>query len=267
MIAFGQVWETKLKRLWKNPSLSLSEVGRRLEVDPLTVRRHAARLNLPFSRHGRKSKPLKRETQLKGDTASHAWQKTRCTYRSEWLSMTEQNPKVTLKELRHSLPKEYAWLLQNDSEWLQSYRPRLRELIRTKSCVDWERRDFQYAAAVKTSAARLKNAPGSPVQVTKTAIGRALGAVTLLRQKLFKMPLTAQVLAGVVETREQYAIRRVCRVANLYLAEGVLPRPWQLITRAHVYSLRGVPEIKVAIEAAIQKLESTLWLENAKRTV
>ena len=114
-------------------------------------------------------------------------------------------------------------------------------------------------------AARLQNAPGRPVQVTKTAIGRALGAVTLLQQKLFKMPLTAQALAGVVETREQYAIRRVWWAADLFLEDGLLPRPWQLISRANVYRLIGKTEIKTVIEAAIQKLIADLWFGNGKR--
>lgn len=265
MISFGQVWERKLERLWKYTSLSLSEVGRRLGVDPLTVRRHATRLKLPFYRRGRKFMPLKRETLLKGERALEALQEKRHTYRSRWLSAAERNPKVTLKKLRHSLPKEYAWLSQNDSEWLRSHRPQLQESARTKSCVDWKRRDSQYAAAVKTSAARLQNAPGRPVQVTKTAIGRALGAVTLLQQKLFKMPLTAQALASVVETREQYAIRRVWWAADLFLEDGLLPRPWQLISRANVYRLIGKTEIKTVIEAAIQKLISDLWFGNEKR--
>jgi hypothetical protein len=47
IVSFGPVWEAKLKQLWKDSSLSLSEVGRRLRVDTLTLRRHAARLNLP----------------------------------------------------------------------------------------------------------------------------------------------------------------------------------------------------------------------------
>jgi hypothetical protein len=44
---------------------------------------------------------------------------------------------------------------------------------------------------VRAAASSLKDAPGRPVQVTRTAIGRAIGATTLLRQKLHKMPMTA----------------------------------------------------------------------------
>lgn len=108
---------------------------------------------------------------------------------------------------------------------------------------------------MKVTSLRLKQASGRPVQITRTAIGRALGAVTLLRQKLDKMPLTAQVLSSVVETREQYAERRVWWAADLYLQDNILPRSWQLILRANVYSLRGVPMVKTAIRVAINMLE------------
>lgn len=265
MISFGQTWETMLRRLWKNSSLSLSEVGRQLGVDPLTVRRHAARLKLSFYRSRRKSRVPKRATQLKDGKDSDARQRKLRIYRSRWLSTIERNQKSTLKVLRHSLPKEYAWLLQNDSEWLKSHKPRFQRRTRPNSSVDWKRRDSQYAARVKTSAARLKNASGRPIQVTKTAIGRDLGAVTLLQQKLYKMPVTATILAGVVETSEEYAVRRILWAADLFLEEGLLPQSWQLISRANVYRFRGRANIKVVIETALQKLASTLWIEYGMR--
>lgn len=265
MISFGQVWEAKLRQLWKDTSLSLSEVGRRLGVDPLTVRRHATRLRLPFSRDGIKSKPLTHATRLKGKSLSAARGKKRHRCRSKWLSTMKVNQKVTLKALRYKLPREYAWLLQNDAEWLEAHKPRSKRRNLSTSSVDWKRRDAEYAVAVRAAASRLKAAPGRQVQVTKTAIGRALGAVTLLRQKLHYMPLTAQVLAGVVETRGQYAVRRVWWAADLYRQEDVLPREWQLVMRANVYILREALAVKCAIEEAMNMLRSRLSQSQAGR--
>jgi hypothetical protein len=94
----------------------------------------------------------------------------------------------------------------------------------TPTSVDWKKRDAEYAVWVRDTATRFKEATTRPVQVTKTAIGSAIGAVTLLQQKLRKLPLTAQVLAGVVETREEYAVRRVWWAADLYWQECVYCR-------------------------------------------
>jgi hypothetical protein len=258
VISFGRVWEAKLKQLWEDPSLSISEIGGKLGVDPLTVRRHAVRLRLSLSRSDKRLKPLPRTTQLNGKAVSAARENKRHRYRSKWLSAMKPGREVTLKALRRKLPREYAWLQHNDSEWLEGHKPRLQRRNSPTASVDWKKRDAEYAATVMAVASRLKDTPGRPMQVTRTAIGRALGAVTLLRQKLHKMPLTAQVLEGMVETREQYAVRRVWWAADLYFQEHVVPREWQLVTRANVYSHRGVPAVKCAIEGAMNMLKSEL---------
>lgn len=142
---------------------------------------------------------------------------------------------------------------------------RTRRRARPTSGVDWKKRDAEYAVAVQAAAARIKNHPGRPVQVTRAAIGRAVGAATLLRQKLNKMPLTAQVISGVVETRVEYAARRIQWAAVGFILDRILPRPWQLMQRANVYSLKSVPEVKSAVDAALCLLESNLSL-NQKLT-
>lgn len=265
VIAFGPVWEAKLKQLWNAPSLSLSEVGRLLGVDPLTVRRHSLRLNLPPSRRGRKAKPISNAARLKCTDDSTAITKKRRTYRAKWVSATHQEPKLTLKALRLNLPREYAWLRRNDAGWLMRHSPSNQRCARPTSGVDWKKRDAEYAVAIRAVATRLKNNPGRPVQVTRSAIGRAVGATTLLQQKLNKMPLTAQVIAGVVESRVEYAVRRIQWAAECYAREHTMPRSWQLVLRANVYSLSGTPEVKSALDAVLYLLESNL-LFNQKLT-
>lgn len=265
IISFGQVWETKLKHLWQDSSLSTSEVAKRLGVDPLTVRRHATRLEVSLTRSDKRLKPLARTTRLKGNTGSAAREKKRRGYRSKWLSAMKQERKIALKDLRGKLPREYLWLLQNDSEWLEAHKPHTWRRNQSTSSVDWKRRDAEYAAVVRAEASRLREAPGRLVQVTKTAIGRAIGAITLLQQKLHKMPLTAQVLASVIETREQYAVRRVWWAADLYYQEGVFPREWQLMIRANVYSLGDNSAVECAVDEAMKMLESELSRSHAGR--
>jgi hypothetical protein len=265
MISFGQVWEAKLKGLWKDTSLSLSEVGRRLGVNPLTVRRHAARLKLPPSRSGRRPKPLNPDVQLKGARDPMVLVEKRRACRAKWIAAMRQSPKITLKALRRKHPREYAWMHQNDPEWLKRHSAHSGRRVCSMTGVNWKKRDAEYAVAVRAAATRLKNNHGRPVQVTKTAIGRAIGAITLLQQKLHKMPLTVQVLASMVETREQYAVRRVWWAANLYSQEGV-PRKWQLVMKANVYSLGETSAVKSAVDEAMKMLELGLSRSHAGRT-
>jgi hypothetical protein len=79
------------------------------------------------------------------------------------------------------------------------------------------------------------------------------------------MPLTAQVVEGVVETREQYAVRRVWRAAGLYFQEYLLPQEWQLVMRANVYSLRGNSAVECAVEGAMNMLRSKLSHHHASQ--
>jgi hypothetical protein len=255
MVNFGLSWEAKLKKLWKNSSLSLTEVGRQLGVDPLTVRRHAARLKLHGSRSYRRSTPLNCTDQLNGtrDSTAHIEKRRNC--RATWISATRHTPKITLKALRLTLPREYAWLLHNDGEWLKRHVPRQQNNVRSTSSVDWKKRDAEYAVAVKTAAARLKNDSSRPVQVTRTAISKIVGAVALLRQKLHKLPLTAQVLAKLVENHLEFAVRRIRWAAKCFTRDRVIPHPWQLISRANAYRYRNTPEVKNAVAAAMDLIE------------
>lgn len=205
-------------------------------------------------------KPLNRAAQLKGKAVTVAWEGQRRRCRSKWLSAIKQGREVRLKALRGKLPREYAWLRQNDSEWLEGHKPRSYRRKLSTISVDWKRRDTDYSVAVRAAAVRLKVAPGHPVQVTRTAIGRAVGAISLLRQKLHNMPITSQVLAGAVETREEYAVRRVSWAAGLYLHEKILPREWQLVLRASVYRVRDIPAVKCAIAEALIMLGTELGL-------
>lgn len=174
MVSFGTVWEAKLKQLWKDSSLSLSEVGRQLRVDTLTVRRHAARLKIPASRPERKSKPLNYAARLKGSHNINAHTEKRRTCRARWVSAMRQATKTTLKALRRKLPREYAWMLQNDHGWLKRHSPYYRRSAQSTSGVDWKKRDAEYAVAVRAAAANLKNKHGRPIWMTKTALGKNL---------------------------------------------------------------------------------------------
>jgi hypothetical protein len=55
MKSFGPAWEARLEKLWNDESLCVSEIACRLGVDPLTIRRHAARLGLPSDQRGNRA--------------------------------------------------------------------------------------------------------------------------------------------------------------------------------------------------------------------
>ncbi len=259
MKAFGHVWEDDLRHLWVDSALSISGIAARLEVDPLTVRRHAERLQLAASGSKRRALSLNPTLRLKAVSSMAEHTRKRRRHRALWLEAMKGRPKPRMKSLRGSLPRTYAWLIQNDAAWLMAHRPKPSKRVRAATSVDWGRRDLKLALAVRESASRLKSTPGSPIRVTKTAIGRGLGQITLLRQKIHKLPLTAEALDEVVESQADFAIRRVKRAAELFSQEGAQPGAWKLIKRANVRCLMPVAGVADAVNAALLTLEETIY--------
>lgn len=254
--SFGPVWEQSLERLWAVPALGISGIARNLDVDPLTVRRHAVRLGLSFQRASRIAiKPLDSSLKLKaGDARKAHCQKIR-EKRRAWLSTMERNPKLSMKSLRGELPRVYAWLLKYDGDWLKAHRPARPKQGRANASVDWGRRDAKLALAVRSKAAELLNTPGKPVFLSKTAICNSLGIKTLLRQKIGKLPRTAEALAAAAESRVDYAVRRVQWAARCYIEEESFPHRWQLVIRANVYRWMSYPQVEEALDAAVEMFE------------
>lgn len=260
IVSFGGAWEVRLKELWDDTVLSLSEVGRQLCVDPLTVRRHAERLNLPISFEGRRTKPLSPRAKLKSEDGAEKLRGKRKEFRSKWLSMMKRNNKITMKSLRKACPQVYVWLVHNNYDWLKSHRPKPVKSGVANSSVNWKKRDARYVILVKQSAVRIRSAPGRPVRITKTAIGRDLGALSLFHKHLHKLPLTSRILAGIVESSEEYSIRRIWWAAYSYIHEGLIPRRWQLVDRANVYMQREAPRVCDALQAAMKLFNFDLSL-------
>jgi hypothetical protein len=254
MKSFGHVWEDALRCLWADPSLSISGIASRLEVDPLTIRRHAERLRLSLS-GSRRVPSLSSALRLK--TVSHVAERERKRrkHRALWLDAMKERPQSSMKSLRRGLPRTYSWLVQNDAAWLRAHRPQPSKRARAATSVDWGRRDSKLAPAVRESAVRLKATQGRPIRVTKTAVGRDLGQVTLLQQKIHKLPLTAAALREVVESRVDFAIRRVMWVAESFRQAGTQPRAWELIMRANVSGLTAEPGVMDAVNKSLRTFE------------
>jgi hypothetical protein len=254
MKAFGPVWEDAFRLLWAGPDLSISSIAARLAVDPLTVRRHAERLWLAAS-GPRRVPSLSPTLRLKAVSSAAEHARKRRKHRALWLEGMKGHSNPNMKFLRASLPRSYAWLIQNDVAWLMIHRPKRSKRAKAATSVNWERRDSKLALAVRESANRLKATPGRPIRVTKTALGRDVGQITLLQQKIQKLPLTAAALDEVVESRADFAIRRVRRAAELFTQIGKQPRAWELITSANVYGLMSVPCVVEAVNESLRMLE------------
>jgi hypothetical protein len=258
--SYGAVWETHLQNLWEDSSLNLCAIAREFGVVPCTVKRQAVRLGLRFPRRGSIAKSTQASTELlsRSRNALVTTQDTLEIYREEWLAAVKENPAARRTFLSEKFSRLYRYLRKYDAEWLEAHMPPpfvYRRVVPGRQ-VDWESRDIELADAVKLSALRLKNISTDPVWITRNAIGQDIDKKALLYKQLYKLPKTAQALAEVIETREQFAVRRVQWATECFRQQNISPAWSGLINLAGVYQLREIPQVKEAIDAAMKSLES-----------
>jgi len=256
---YGSVWEAALTQFWLDESLSVPEIARRLGVSFDTVKRHAAKLNLPLTRPGSQFKPLSEAQKLQPNPIEMA-SSTLEIYRQEWMEVRTNYPETSRKMLRFKFNRLYVWLEQYDAEWFEAHLPprfcRVGISPIQSVRVDWLSRDLQLAAQVRESANRLLHTTGHPIRITRTTIGKDIGQRTLIQKEIHKLPLTASALVEVVETHLEYAIRRLEWATQCFLQEKIYPKRWQLLQRASLKpNTVALPLVQQAIEAALASLE------------
>lgn len=251
--AYGYVWESYLRRYWMDPSLSLRQMGKKLGVSRSTVKYHATRLELPEPGKGilRINSSLKKR--LKKAQATEVRKRDYC--RNQLLYALNKHPNANRTKLRLDyLPSGiYNWLLCHDRERAEATLPSPQRRGRPEIQMNNGIRDHELSNAVKGSVNRLKKVPGRPVRVTKSAIGKDINKVRLFndRRMLASLPLTAKALTESVETRIEFAIRRIRWAAACFREESIAPSWTQLPSRAALWrDVWLVPEVKMVIDAA-----------------
>lgn len=250
--ARGEVWETALKELWLNPAVTLEKMADRLGVDSQSVKYHAARLNLTFPRLGPTAKQTQ-ETVFPSPKAEDIEPAKLKEYRNEWLEIVQTNPNAGRSELSKQYSRVFGWLSFYDREWLYDHLPPPKRKPSANAQVDWHSRDTEIATAARNAAEQIRNKLGKPERVTKTAIGSNSGYLTFIQKQLVKLPLTAAALAELVETTEDFAVRRVHWVAECFRLKGVYPKKWQIVRQAGLkLNIAKMPKVEKAIDSVLE---------------
>ncbi|HKQ04867.1 MAG TPA: TnsD family transposase [Blastocatellia bacterium] len=238
ILAFGLIWERKLRKLAKQPGYSLREAARQLKVDPRTVKRQVERLGI--------SSPwIKAQSALIRDTPGIS----RKEQREKWTELRREHPRDSKILLRGKAPALYTWLYRNDRSWLDKNSPPRFVRAQRVARVDWRRRDGEVLRLVKGSVQKiLQRVP--PVRVTQSRIGKAIGLVSLLERHLDKLPLTQGFLTSVVESIEDFQIRRIKHVIQELAQRGSQIRGWQVV-RLSGLGRRISPKVAEAIAEGI----------------
>jgi len=252
----GHLWEDKLKLLWNDASICIAHIKQELDADRMTIKRLAVKADLPFPRLCRDRRGVIRHPpQKKANKGKFAVE----TRRVEYLALRKAQPAATGRQLRASHAGLVTWLYLHDREWMLKNVPRDVNRARPKTIVDWPARDEVVSAQVITLATQIKNAPGKPQRASKTAIEREVRCRLKLQFDLIKMPLTRLALHDVVETLDQFGLRRIHYVAKRFVAEGVTPTRADFLRAAGINTQRVVSGIITdAIDGALAQIRTNI---------
>jgi hypothetical protein len=228
---YGMLWEKRLINLWNNREISVREIGRTLKVDSRTVKFQARRLGLSFPRIG------PRISKFKSKSGKPVKQRSNpIKYRRTWLRLMEKHQAKGIKVLRQLSPKTYAWLYRYDSQWLNQHKPQspiAGKASRSKQ-VDWKKRDEFIVHRIHELYLFEGNNMSKPVRTTISSIGKAIGQLAILQKHMDKLPKTAEVAASLIESREDFAVRKIFWAVNLLRRDGSPVQLWKVVRTAGI---------------------------------
>lgn len=212
--AFGPVWERELINLTK-ADLSLRKKAEILGVDPMTVKRKLET-----------QKNYEEEQNIEGSLKRQG-------FRAKWLSLIQEHNNKSITEIRKINPQLYMWLYRNDNDWLKDNYPTSRQSrIYTNCRVDWHQRDQKTANEVKRIAGEIRAEQNKLIRVSKNEIGRRLGNLSSLYQYIEKMPETKKTLKDIIESTEEFQIRRIKYIASCLRETKPSIKEWEIVRAA-----------------------------------
>jgi hypothetical protein len=257
VIAYGSVWEKYFGQRWNDPSITLTNLAKELDVIPFTLRRHAIRLKLPFPRQGRWARPTSQKIIKKYSNTRQTFEECMKARRQQWLSIRKQNPKATRQQLIRLASYTYYWLSRHSIEWLTKHLPPAQTNNPEPVRVDWKTWDLTLSREVKKVAKQIKKSHAKPVRVSKEEIINQIGHRSWIEQSLSKLPKTAQALNVCLESREDFLIRRVNITQSYFQSLGRCPTYHQIDVRAGTRTKNGQnPRVRKALESALENLQA-----------
>lgn len=219
---FGPAWMQKLKELHSIKDLSMREIARQLNVDTNTVIKY---INNDFQNTHSKESEVK----------EHEFNILKEDYRNKWLQLIAANMNLTKTELRHIDELTYMWLFRNDKHWLNNIK--YKEVNNYKNNrVDWEQRDNELLLDIKKLISQLVNTNAKPERITISRIGRTLGKQALFEKHINKLPNAKEYLSSVVESVEDFQIRRIKWAAVELNNKGKILEKWMILRKAAIRS-------------------------------
>ncbi|MCY6957426.1 TnsD family transposase [Clostridium brassicae] len=223
---FGKVWENKLREYLREEKYGLRELARLMNCDPKTILKFDTLLSTNYlKRHNNTIKAEEKVVESKIGTI----------YKEHILNTRVTNPTATRTEIRNMCKKEYMYLYRNDKKWLEDNLPLKSKSINRNKKVDWDKRDIEFVALIKVKYKELLS-KDSPIRITKSSIGKSAGILVTLEKNINKLPKTKKYLNQIIETVEEFQIRRCKKIIDTMYEKDECIRLWEIQRSAGIRS-------------------------------
>ena len=228
---FGPEWEEKLHSLLKKGHIGLREIGRMMNCDPKTIVKYTNKLGLADQLQ---SKMMVQQSLI--SVPSESKNDFYELYAKEITVFIKDNPKCCRTEIRHALPKQFAWFYRNNPSWLDEHLPLPLTkglVLGTMARVDWNARDTEILFQLKGAYYELLRLP-QPVRITFSRLAKTIGQRAVIQRHIDKLPKTAIFLNEVSESVIEFQQRRIGKVTKEIFQRKGSVKKWEVIREAGI---------------------------------
>ncbi len=231
---FGHVWNEKLKALLSENDLSIRSAAKEMRCDPKTIVKYDRLLGINRFESSNMNEKIYEKQPKQTDDGELAER-----YKKAILDAKNQNSGITRTELKSICKKEYSYLYRKDRKWLFENMPERKSVdeidFKSDKRVDWEQRDEEILELLKQEYNRITQNPEYE-RLTISLLGRRLNVKSILEKKLDKIPKSKKFLNSILESVEEYQIRRVKTIIDNKKTAGEKIRLWEVQREAGLRS-------------------------------
>jgi len=198
----------------------MKKLSESLGFGPRTIKRHAEKHGLwrsGWSRSGLRSVDHERKALVRREEA-------RLRNREKWLKLRQDYPNQSRSELRELANRVAGYLSKYDSDWYEENSPKKIRRINPIRSKEWAKIDNETLEKVMRAKKEIEDEYPF-VKVTKYGLADRIGQRTLLVGRLRgeNIPKTKEYVYDVLETNEEYAVRRLRNRINHFYSSRDLP--------------------------------------------
>lgn len=215
---FDEQWKLRLSSEIKFGG-SLRSIARKMGCDPKTVIKYAMMLGIEALLNSKIKVYTPKGKHLEADYSTDV---------DDIRLYIDENPGCTRNEVRKHLSRQYMRLYKHRQDLLYSILPdRVKPAFGGKKKVDWSKRDIEILSRARTAYSLLLSM-AEPVRISFSRLMKEIG-YSSLRFYLNKLPFTKMYIEQVIESVEDFQLRRVDYVCRkLYDEKGIFEK-WEVM--------------------------------------